>query len=123
MTRALALLQVAQTPAPMPDFPVPPPIEILPPWMVLPPQVIVLVSLAFFAACALVLYPLAKALGQRLAGRGPEDAALRAELAHLQDRVRDVEQIQHRVAELEDRLDFAERLLAERRAPEQLPRT
>ncbi len=120
MMQPLALLQVVvQTP----DPPAPiPPMEILPPWMVLPPQVIVMVSLAFFAACAIILYPLAKALGQRLAGRGPEDAALRAEIAQLQERMRDLEQTQHRVAELEDRLDFAERLLAERRAPEQLPR-
>ncbi len=119
MSHVAALLQVVvQTPAP----PVPPPIEILPPWMVLPPQVVVLISLAFFAAAAFVLYPLAKALGHRLAGGYREDATLRAEVSHLQERVRELEHTRHRVTELEDRLDFAERLLSERRAPEQLPR-
>jgi hypothetical protein len=36
-------------------------------------------------------------------------------LAHLEDRVADLEQAQARVLELEERLDFAERLLAQQR--------
>jgi tetrahydromethanopterin S-methyltransferase subunit G len=35
--------------------------------------------------------------------------------------VADLDQLQHRVAELEERLDFAERLLAQRRDAERLP--
>lgn len=116
------LLRLTQTPAPTPtEIPPLPPIEILPPWMVLPPPVIVLISLGFFAACTIVLFPLVRALSQRLAGRGA-DEVLRGEVAQLQERVRELEQTQHRMLELEDRLDFAERLLAERRSPQQMPR-
>lgn len=40
----------------------------------------------------------------------------------LEDRVRDVEMLQDRVAELEERLDFTERLLTRQNEPGQLPR-
>ena len=43
------------------------------------------------------------------------------QVEELRDRVRDLEASQHRVAELEERLDFTERLLAQRRDVEQLP--
>jgi hypothetical protein len=40
----------------------------------------------------------------------------------LEDRLRDVEVFQDRVAELEERLDFTERLLTRQNEPGQLPR-
>jgi hypothetical protein len=40
----------------------------------------------------------------------------------LEDRLRDVEVLQDRVAELEERLDFTERLLTRQNEPGQLPR-
>jgi hypothetical protein len=40
----------------------------------------------------------------------------------LESRVGELEQMQFRVAELEERLDFAERLLGQQREPERLPR-
>jgi hypothetical protein len=39
----------------------------------------------------------------------------------LEQRVADLETAQHRVFELEERLDFAERLLSQQRQPERLP--
>jgi len=92
------------------------------PWVTLPPQVTVIIALAFFAACAVVLYPLMRAIGRRIEGRGAVDPALRAEVEQLQARLAEVEGLQHRVIELEERLDFAERLLAQRREPERLGR-
>ena len=73
---------------------------------------IVMIVLAALTAVTLVLWPLARALARRLEGRGGADAALRSELEQLHDRLAEVDGLQQRVAELEERLDFAERLLA-----------
>lgn len=98
------------------DFPTPPP------WVTLPPQVTVIISLAFLAACAVIFYPLMRAIGRRIEGRGTMDPALRAEVEQLRARLGDIDSLQHRVMELEERLDFAERMLAQRREPERLGR-
>ena len=57
--------------------------------------------------------PVARALGDRIRGRagGDADPALLAE----------VDQLRTRLAEVEERLDFAERLLAQAREADQLP--
>jgi len=123
-----AHLVVQATPVPPPPpFPdpvvvqVPDPV-ILPPWMTLPPQVTVLIALAFFAACTIVLWPLMRAIGRRIEGKAMSDPALREEVEQLRARLGEVDQLQHRVMELEERVDFAERLLAQRREPERLGR-
>ena len=110
---------VVQAPPPTPP-PVP---EVFvygqPPWETLPPQVILLIALAGIAMTGLVLWPLFRAIGRRIEGRGvkPEQlAAIEDELADLRARVAESEG-SHRIMELEERLDFAERLLAERQAP------
>jgi hypothetical protein len=75
-----------------------------------------MIALGFFAACAIVLFPLMRAIARRIEGRATApDPALRGELEELKVRLSEVEHMQHRVAELEDRVDFAERLLAQRR--------
>ncbi|HSE46855.1 MAG TPA: hypothetical protein VLA89_16170 [Gemmatimonadales bacterium] len=69
-----------------------------------------------------VLPPLAKAWARRLEGRaGRVDEETAAELAHLQDRVAELSALQARMTELEERLEFAERLMATRREADQLP--
>jgi Tfp pilus assembly protein PilO len=113
-------VQVPEIP-PIPPIPPIPEIQVLPPWMVLPPQVIGLVAIAMVAGAALVLFPIARAIARRLEGRGVSQELLQ-QVEELRDRVRDLEASQHRVAELEERLDFTERLLAQRRDVEQLPR-
>jgi Tfp pilus assembly protein PilO len=95
--------------------------EILPPWVLIPPPVIALIFILMIGAAAAVLYPLFRALGRRIEGR-TADPALQHEVEELRERVRDLEAGQSRYAELEERLDFAERLLAQRREVEQLPR-
>lgn len=112
-------MQVIQVPAP-PDIPEIATRVFLPPWMTLPPAVTVIISVAFFAACAVVLYPLMRAIGRRIEGRTGPDPALAEEVAQLRARVADVESMQHRIMELEERVDFAERLLAQGRAQDRL---
>ncbi|MDH4348316.1 MAG: hypothetical protein OEW17_05885 [Gemmatimonadota bacterium] len=103
---------------PMPDIPVPP---MLPPWMVLPAEVTALIALGFFGACALVLYPLMRAIARRIEGRTQAaDPALKGEVEELRARLGEMEGLQFRVADLEERLDFAERMLAQHRGGERL---
>jgi Tfp pilus assembly protein PilO len=113
-------VQVPEIP-PIPPVPPIPDIQVLPPWMVMPPQMVALIAIAAIAGMAVVLYPLARAIARRLEGRSI-DAGLQQQFEELRERVQDLEGTQHRVAELEERLDFTERLLAQRRDVEQLPR-
>lgn len=97
------MLQVVQLPTePM----------IPPPWVTLPPPAVVLIMLAVVGGAVLVLWPLARALARRLEGGGRDVDTLRQELAALRQHVHDLEAGQQRVLELEERLDFAERMLA-----------
>jgi hypothetical protein len=74
-----------------------------------------------FIAAGGVLYPLARAYARRLergeAGSGPGAEAVE----DLRARVADLEAQQGRVLELEERVDFAERLLAQQRLPTGTP--
>lgn len=114
-------------PPPMPEFQIPDPVIVHdfptpPPWVTLPPQMTVMIVVAFLAASAVILYPLMRAIGRRIEGRGTADPALRAEIDQMRNRLAEVDTLQHRVVELEERLDFAERMLAQRREPERLGR-
>jgi hypothetical protein len=66
--------------------------------------------------------PLGRALGRRIEGSGGAAEALAAKVADLETRLADLEQERLRLAELEERLDFAERLLARHEQPRELPR-
>lgn len=59
----------------------------------------------------MVVPTLARAIQKRLAGATP-DPSVAAEVEVLRERVRAAESLERRVAELEERVDFAERLLA-----------
>jgi Tfp pilus assembly protein PilO len=83
---------------------------------------LVMITLLVMTAVTIVLWPLARALARRLEGRGAVDAALRAEVEQLQHRLGEVDAMQVRLAEMEERLDFAERLLAQSREPDRLQR-
>lgn len=111
------LLQQTTVTVQVPEIPPIPPIpeiQVLPPWMVMPPQMVALIAMAAVAGIALVLYPIARALARRLEGRSASPELLQ-QVEELRERVQDLESSQHRVAELEERLDFTERLLAQRR--------
>ncbi len=57
---------------------------------------------------------------KRLELSAPDGASLAGELAELRERVAEGETLRDRVLELEERLDFAERLLAQRNEPARL---
>jgi len=78
-----------------------------------------------FAAIAMILVTVAIAVtGLRWVWlRSGRSVAPDAEtLAQLQAALTRLEENEHRVAELEERVDFSERLLAQQQAPERLPR-
>lgn len=56
-----------------------------------------------------------------LAEQGGMDAGVQAALDRLSDRVAQLEDTSFRIQELEERLDFTERVLAQHRPPPELP--
>lgn len=70
---------------------------------------------------AVLIYPLVRAWARRLE-RGVVTDDLMDELVHLRERVAELEGQGSRMAELEERVDFAERLLTEARETARLPR-
>ena len=103
---------VVQIPTPLPPFPEPSW------WFTIPPPAQVFIVLACLAAVAFITWPLVRAIARRIEGRAGADPAelarLRDEVIDLRERIHHVEEVQGRVLELEERLDFAERLLADR---------
>lgn len=85
---------------------------------------LVIMVMAFMAAVTVVCWPIARAIARRLEGKHAGDPALRQEVDELHHRLAEVDALQARIGELEERLDFAERLLArgDTAAPVQLPR-
>ena len=67
-----------------------------------------------FAAIFVLRGPFGKALAERIGRRGPDDR-------DVQELRREVEALRRQLSEVQERLDFAERLLARPRA-ESLPR-
>jgi Tfp pilus assembly protein PilO len=102
---------VAQAVPPMP--PTPPSIPFDPNLFLMNADApaLVMIVLLVMAAATIVLWPIARALARRLEGRGSVDAALRSDVEQLQHRLADMDNLQVRLAELEERLDFTERLL------------
>ena len=73
------------------------------------------------AAVALLFGPIGSAVARRIVGRSEPDDA-HAEIEEIRARVTDeVDDLRNRLAEVEERLDFAERLLAHGRQTDQLP--
>jgi hypothetical protein len=73
------------------------------------------------AALGLFFGPIGAALARRIAGRPPRDAA-QAEIARVDERITsEVDELRSRMAEVEERLDFAERLLARGGQADQIP--
>lgn len=85
------------------------------------PPLVLMIVVAALAASVIILWPIVRAFARRLEGKAG-DPALRAEMEQLHARLGEVETLQTRVADLEERLDFAERLLAQNREPDRLQR-
>ena len=78
-------------------------------------------------AALVVISPVFKALANRISGTNSDEvlAMVEARLAAIEDRGSisgEVEAQHGRIAELEERLDFAERMLTGRAEPAQLPK-
>jgi hypothetical protein len=71
--------------------------------------VVTIVVFALFVT-AIILWPLMRALARRLEGKS-DDPALREEIDRLQHRLEEMDGLQARMAELEERVDFTERML------------
>lgn len=85
----------------------------------LPPPAIVLLAGGTLAVIAIVLTPLVRALARRIEGGGGR--ARQEELEALRERVAVLEEGHVRLAELEERIDFSERMLARQGQAQQLP--
>jgi hypothetical protein len=85
-----------------------------------PPAIVMIVFLGLLAT-TIILWPVMRAFARRLEGKGVGDPALHAEVEQLQHRLGEVDSLQQRVAELEERIDFTERMLARAQAPAALP--
>ena len=77
------------------------------------PPIILLIVIAALTATVIILWPIMRAFGRRLEGKGGGDPALRSDVEQLHTRLGEVDALQARVAELEERVDFTERLLAQ----------
>ena len=73
------------------------------------------------ALISLVSGPIGKAIGRWIESYGGGGGADQNRLRELEGRVAGLEQASQRIEELEERLDFAERLLTQRKGPERLP--
>jgi hypothetical protein len=71
--------------------------------------VVTIVVFALIAA-TVILWPVIRALARRLEGKSA-DPALRDEVERLRHRLEEMEALHGRVAELEERVDFTERIL------------
>jgi Tfp pilus assembly protein PilO len=86
------------------------------------PPIILLIVIAALTATVIILWPIMRAFGRRLEGKGGGDPALRSDVEQLHARLGEMDTLQARLAELEERVDFTERLLAQNREPDRLQR-
>ncbi len=77
------------------------------------PPTVLLIIIAALTAVTIILWPIMRAFGRRLEGRGNPDSALRGEVEHLHTRLAEMDSLQSRVVELEERVAFTARLLAQ----------
>jgi hypothetical protein len=75
------------------------------------PPLVLMIVLAALAATVIILWPIMRAFGRRLEGRGSADPAVKGEIDLLHARLGEVDALRQEVAELHERVDFAERLL------------
>ncbi len=81
-----------------------------------PAEFVAPVVVLFIIVSGVLLFPLARAMARRLEGK-TVDAGLRDEIDALHQRVTELEQVEARIADLENRAEFSERSLARQREP------
>lgn len=103
------MLQQAPVPPVVVEAPIPPVV------MDGPPEWVGVVAVASVIGFFVVMFPLVRALARRLDGGHRAAPELQAEIDQLHLRLAEMEQLQHRVLELENRVEFSERLLTQQR--------
>src|SRR4051812_33499790 len=103
-------MMMVQTPAPLA-----PPANLMPEWVPAFIAVLLLITVS-----AWLLMPLVRAFAKRIENNGMSPNVL-DELTQLRERVAELELHATHSHEIEERLDFAERLLAQRNDAAQLP--
>lgn len=73
------------------------------------------------AAVIILRGPVGRALGRRIEGVSATDPELAQRVEELETRLLAAEQVEGRLAEVEERLDFAERLLANEKKASPIP--
>lgn len=76
-------------------------------------MVVMLVLSVSIASVLILRGPVGKALGRKIEGPGAGESELARRVDELETRLLAAEQVESRLAEVEERLDFAERLLAQ----------
>jgi uncharacterized protein involved in exopolysaccharide biosynthesis len=77
------------------------------------PPTVLLIVMAALTAMTIILWPIMRAFARRLEGKGNADSTLHAEVEQLHSRLADMDSLHSRLLELEERVDFTERLLAQ----------
>ena len=99
---------VGQAPTPPPDIPP----EVLAWLQSVPPELVLVLILAVLAVGGSLLFLLVRGMARRLEG-GANIKELRVEVEAMRQRLAEIEDTNPRVADLEERLDFSERILAQ----------
>ena len=102
----------AQIPPPTPAPPAPPTVFVGGEDSMSAP-VFLIALFAMLATVIIVFLPLMKAWARRIEGKYLDAAEVRAELEDLRSRMQELEMDRTRFVEIEERIDFAERLLAQ----------
>ncbi len=85
----------------------------------MPPEAIAFISVVTLIGGFALLMPVVRALAERLRPR--QESGIREELqAMREDVAQEVQQVRRELAELSERVDFTERLLAKQREAERL---
>jgi hypothetical protein len=72
-------------------------------------------SWTFIIMFGIIMFPIVRALARRIEGKTSNEAELRGEIEALHQRVADLEAVEQRMSELENRIEFSERLLTQHR--------
>jgi len=116
------LMQTTPT-TPMP--PMPPDMQVMVHqmgwWDTLPPEAAVTIVIVLIAGMVVMAWPIVRAFARRIEGKGHEDQALRGEVDQLRARLAELEALHVRLSDLEERVDFTERVLAQQKGIGQLP--
>ncbi|HWC74876.1 MAG TPA: hypothetical protein VG454_13155 [Gemmatimonadales bacterium] len=79
----------------------------------MPPEGVAFLSAITIIGAFVLLFPVVRAFSERIRGRS--DAGAREELQGLREEVlQEVQQVRREIAELSERVDFTERLLAKK---------